>query len=136
MLCALICAFITIGFSVLWADRNGYLNIRTIVGVCGFKQRFSLPCPGCGWTHAAQAFITGHFIEAFITQPAAALFSLIAVLMAFFSLLFALFGIDFGLPKRIFSPAGTKLLLIAAISVILAGWMVTLARTIVENAKL
>ncbi len=95
-----------------------------------------MPCPGCGWTHAAQAFISGHLIEAFVTQPAAALFSLIAVLTAFFALLFALFGIDFGLPKRIFSPAGTKLLLIAAISVIVAGWMVTLARTIIENTKL
>lgn len=120
-------------FAVLWAAGSGYIELRMLFGVCGFKQRFGLPCPGCGWTHAAQAFVTGRFVEAFLTQPAAALFCVLAVVAAFFSLLFAVFGVDFGLPKRIFAPAGTKLLLIAAAVVVMVGWIFSLARTILEN---
>jgi hypothetical protein len=120
-------------FTVLWAAENGYIELRMLLGVCGFKQRFNLPCPGCGWTHAAQAFVTGRFVEAFMTQPAAALFCLLGAVTAFFSLLFGVFGVDFGLPKRIFTPAGTKLLLIAAAVVVAVGWIFTLAGTILEN---
>ncbi len=47
-----------------------------IGGVRFLKQRFGLPCPGCGWTHAGQAFFTGHILEAFWIQPAAGVFLL------------------------------------------------------------
>lgn len=127
--------FLTVAgaFGVLWAAERGHIELRMVLGVCGFKQRFGLPCPGCGWTHAAQAFVTGRFMEAFLIQPAAALFCLIGMVTAFFSLLFAVFGVDFGLPKRIFTPAGTKLLLVAAAVAVVVGWIFTLARTILEN---
>jgi hypothetical protein len=120
-------------FAVLWAAEKGHIELRMLLGVCGFKQRFGLPCPGCGWTHAAQAFVTGRFVEAFMTQPAAALFSAIGAVAGFFSLLFAVFGVDFGLPKRLFSSAGTTVLLIAAAVVVAVGWIYTLAGTILEN---
>lgn len=132
---ALISLTITAGLTVLWAVEKGHFELGPILGVCGFKQRFGLPCPGCGWTHAAQRFVTGHPFEAFLIQPAAALFSLIAALTAVFSLLFALFGVDFLLPERIFCSKSSKWLVAAIITVILAGWIVALTRTIFENAQ-
>jgi len=130
---ALISLAIAGAFALLWAAESGYIELRMVLGVCGFKQRFGLPCPGCGWTHAAQAFVTRRFVEAFLTQPAAAFFCVLAAVTAFFSLLFAVFGVDFGLPKRIFTQAGTGLLLIAAAVIVVVGWIFTLARTIFEN---
>ncbi|MCE5184718.1 MAG: DUF2752 domain-containing protein [Planctomycetaceae bacterium] len=133
---ALVFIMITAGFAVLWFTEKGFLDLGFFLGVCGFKQRFNIPCPGCGWTHAAQAFVTGQFKQAFWLQPAAAVFCALAILVAVFALLFAIIGVDFDFPKRVFSATGTKLLLIAATVVILAGWMVTLVRTILDNTEI
>lgn len=124
---------IAAGFSLLWASENEYLDLSYWFGVCGFKQRFGLPCPGCGWTHAAQMFVTGHFLQAFTVQPAAAFFCVVLSLAAIFSLHSALFGINSRFLQRIFSSKGGCILLVAACVVILAGWLVNLIRTILEN---
>ncbi len=73
---------IVAGFGVLWASARGDLDLTRWMGVCGFKQRFNLPCPGCGWTHAAQMFVTGHPVQAFVTQPAAGVFCVVFLLTA------------------------------------------------------
>ncbi|MHC5083131.1 MAG: DUF2752 domain-containing protein [Planctomycetota bacterium] len=125
---------ITAGFAVLWLSANDYIRLEFWLGICGFKQRYHLPCPGCGWTHAAQAFVTGHPIMAFQTQPAAAFFCIIAVLTALFALHSALFGLNSGFLQRILSSIGLSVLAIVAVVVILAGWGVTLARTILESS--
>ncbi len=126
---------IAAGVAILWAAANGYIDLKFWVGICGFKQRLGLPCPGCGWTHAAQAFFTGHIFQAFIIQPAAALFCIVAALTALFALHCAVFGINFGFLKSLFgSTAGVGILLISAVVVILAGWAVTLLRAILENS--
>ncbi len=68
-------------------------------------------------------------------QPAAAFFCIVAVIAALFALHRAVFGINFGFLKNLFgSTAGISLLLISAIIVILAGWVVTLIRAILENS--
>ena len=120
-------------FYLLRASSKGDIDLSYWFGVCGFKQRFGLPCPGCGWTHAAEMFAAGHFLQAFTTQPAAALFCVVFSLAAIFALHAAVFGIDSRLLKRIFSSKGGGVLLIAACVVILAGWLVNLIRTILEN---
>lgn len=126
---------IAAGGAVLWAADHGRINLKYWLGICGFKQRFGLPCPGCGWTHAAQAFFTGHFIQAFILQPAAAFFCVVAALAAIFALLYAVFGINFGFLKRWFATsARVSMILVAVVIIILAGWAVTLIRTILENS--
>lgn len=135
MVYAIIFAAVAGGFAILWLAEKGYFELGFVLGVCGFKQRFGLPCPGCGWTHAAQQFITGHPLQAFVTQPAAALFTCMAAMVALFSLLYAVFGVDFRLRERVFRSRMGKLLLIAAIIVVLAGWITTLARTILENGS-
>jgi len=122
-------------FGLLWAAAEGYVDLSRWVGICGFKQRYGLPCPGCGWTHAAQAFAQGHPIEAFKIQPAACIFCLTAAITAFFALLYALFGIKFLPLERLFSSTTIRNLIIAGILVIMTGWIVTLIRTVLENAK-
>ena len=130
----LFCAIMA-GVVVLWAASKGHINLKFWLGICGFKQRFGLPCPGCGWTHAAQAFFTGHICQAFVIQPAAAFFCIVAVLTAVFALHCAVFGINFGFLKSLFgSSKGLGIVLISAIVVILAGWAVTLMRAILENS--
>jgi hypothetical protein len=130
MLALLICGAITGGGLILWLAAKGYIDLKFWIGVCGFKQRFGLPCPGCGWTHAAQAFLTGHPIEAFLIQPAAALFCVAAILTGIFALLIAVFRINFYFLKRLVQAIGIKILIFCMIAVILAGWLVTLIRTI------
>lgn len=125
---------IAAGFGVLWASEKEYINLTYLLGVCGFKQRFHLPCPGCGWTHAAQLFATGHFLKALWIQPAAGLFCAVSWIAAVFALHCAVFGIDFGLLKRIFCSKSVCILLITACVVIVAGWIVTLIRAILENS--
>lgn len=124
---------IGIGFAILWAAERRWISLGPVLGVCGFKQRFGLPCPGCGWTHAAQAFVTGHIGEAFYLQPAAAMFCLIAVVGALFALHIALFGVDLAPLRWVRSPGGIKTLIIGAVIIILAGWLVTLAQAIAER---
>jgi hypothetical protein len=133
LIAALVFFVISGGFSLLWLSSKGYLNLSYLFGVCGFEQRFDLPCPGCGWTHAAEMFATGHFIQALKTQPAAAFFCFVLSLIAIFALHLASFGIDSQLLKRIFSPKGAVILLIGTCVVIVAGWLVNLIRTVLEN---
>lgn len=124
---------ILLGFYLLRASSKGDIDLSYWFGVCGFKQRFNLPCLGCGWTHAAQLFVTGHFLQAFRTQPAAAFFCFLLLLTSIFALLSAVFGINSGILQRIFRSKGVSVLLIAACIIVLAGWMVNLIRTILEN---
>jgi hypothetical protein len=124
---------ILVGSILLWASAKGHLNLSFWLGICGFKQRFGLPCPGCGWTHAAQLFVTGHWLKAFWIQPAAAFFCVAAAVVAVFALLYSLFGIFIFPLQNVFCPRGVSILLITACGVILMGWMVTLVRTILET---
>jgi hypothetical protein len=124
---------IVVAFYLLRVSSKGDIDLSYLFGVCGFKQRFGLPCPGCGWTHAAEMFAAGHLLQAFTIQPAAAFFCVVLSLVAIFALHSAVFGIDSRLLKRIFSPKGGGILLVAACVVIFAGWLVTLIRAILEN---
>ncbi|OQY05282.1 MAG: hypothetical protein B6I25_05820 [Planctomycetales bacterium 4572_13] len=125
-------AIITV-FCFLRASSNGAINMSYWFGVCGFKQRFSLPCPGCGWTHAAEVFAAGQFLQAFKIQPAAAFFCIVLSLVAIFALHRAVFGVNSRLLQRISSSIGVGVLLAVACVVILTGWMVNLIRTILGN---
>lgn len=124
---------IAAGFGVLWASKKGHINLSYLLGPCGFKQRYHLPCPGCGWTHAAEMFVTGYFWQAFLIQPAAGLFCTVSAIAAIFALHCAVFGIDFGLLQRIFCSKSVSILLITACIVIAAGWIVNLIRTVLER---
>lgn len=120
-------------FLLLRSSSEGRVDLSYWFGVCGFKQRFGLPCPGCGWTHAAEMFASGRFIQAFMTQPAAAFFCFVFSLAAVFALHSAVFGISSQFLRCRFRSRGGVALIVAACVVILAGWSVNLVRTIFEN---
>jgi len=121
------------GGIILWLSAKGSVDLGFWMGVCGFKQRYGLPCPGCGWTHAAQMFLTGHPIRAFVIQPAAAFFCVAAAAAGIYALLIAVFGVEFAPLRHLFRAVGIKVVVLSAVIVILAGWGVTLSREILHR---
>jgi hypothetical protein len=102
---------------------------------CGFKQRYNLPCPGCGITTSVVAFAQGKIFEAFYIQPAAALLCCILVVAAFLAFLMAVFGVYFSFINRFFAEVKVRYIVLALIVIIAAGWAVTLARAIAANSQ-
>ena len=121
------------GGAVVWLSAHGHLDLTAWLGVCGFKQRYALPCPGCGWTHSLQLCVTGHPVEGFVHQPAAAFFCVVGAAAGIYALLIAVFGIDFGFPRRLLAAVGVKTLVISAVVVFLAGWLVRLLRVLLQG---
>jgi len=97
---------------------------------CGFKQRYNLPCPGCGITTSVVAFAQGKIFEAFYIQPAAALLCCVLVVVAFLAFLIAVFGVYFGFLKRFVTEVKVRYIILALIIIMVAGWAVTLARAL------
>jgi hypothetical protein len=121
---------IAAGFVFLWVCAKGYLEPAMILGICGFKQQFQLPCMGCGITTSSMAFVSGNVLGAFYIQPAGAVLCCVAVAVAGFSLLIAVFGVDLGLLEKIKWSRIWKYLLVAVIVIFTGGWAVTLARAL------
>ena len=109
---------------------NDKIDIARWIGPCGFKQKYGLPCPTCGMTTSALAFVEGKILESFYIQPAAALLCCILVIVAFLAFLIAVFGIYFGFLNRFFTEVKIKHIILALIVIIAAGWAVTLARVL------
>jgi len=118
-------------FAALWLVAHYNINLYPFP--CGFKQRFDLPCPTCGFTHSALYFAQGKIFDSFYAQPAAALFCTLAVAIAFFAFLIAVFGLySPALQRRILS-LKLRYILIALVLVLSAGWAFTLAKTLAEH---
>lgn len=120
-------------FVFLWLCAREYIQPEFILGVCGFKQRYQLPCPGCGITHSAMEFVTGHIFRSFYTQPAGAIICIFAFVVGVFAFIVAVFGRDFGLIQRFNWRVVLRYLVISAIVIFGGGWAVTLARTLAEK---
>jgi hypothetical protein len=116
------------GFAVLWVA--GYYKIRLYPFACGFKQRYGLPCPTCGYTTAAVAFAQGHIIDSFYIQPAATVFCCIVALIAIFALLQAVFGVYSPLLEKWLISIKLRYVIAAFLIIIAAGWAVTFTRAI------
>jgi len=123
-------------FVLLWLGEKGIIPLNYVFGVCGFKQRYGLPCPGCGWTHAAEAFAAGDVVRSFQIQPAAAVFCGVAVLTAVLSLHTAIFGIYSRLQRTLSDKRFWKYVLISLCVVVLLGWLVTLTSAWVNHKGL
>ena len=120
-------------FAFLWAGATGRMETSRYLGICGFKQSYALPCPTCFTTHAAQAFVRGHIIEAFYIQPAGALLCCLMLASAVFALLIAVFGVHFPFLHQRLSWRTVKYCIVSAIIITGAGWAVTLARTLARG---
>jgi len=96
---------------------------------CAFKRNFGIPCPTCYWTTAINVFVKGGTIKALFIQPAATVSCIILIFVAFFSLLSFILGVNFVFmpPVRLWR---FDLIIFFASVLILAGWAVTLLRTL------
>jgi len=121
---------ITASFGLFHLAATGRIDVDRVLDPCGFKQRYSLPCPTCGMTTSILAFARGSIFESFYIQPAAALMCSIMVVAAFLALLKAVLGIHFRFLDSLFSKIKVKYLILTLIIVIAAGWAVTLARAL------
>ena len=122
-------------FGLFWLAANDKINIGWLLGPCGFKQKYGLPCPTCGITSSLLAFAEGKIFESFYIQPAGALLCCVLVGAAFLALPVAVFGVYFGFLKRFFEEVKIKHIILALIIIIAAGWAVTLARALATKIQ-
>ncbi len=131
---AVIVCLAVVGFFGLFALAEHYnINMGRLLGYCGFKQRYALPCPTCEMTTATLAFAQGKIFEAFYIQPACALLCSVLVVIAFLALVIAVFGVYFRFLERFFAEVKVRYIILALIIIIAAGWAVTLARALAAN---
>jgi hypothetical protein len=116
-----------------WAAVNNRINMESLIGPCGFKQKYELPCPSCGMTTAVIEFSRGDVLNAFYIQPAAAFMCCAAVIVVMFSFVMAAFGTDFGLIGCLTEQIKIRHIVLAAIVIVCGGWAVTLARALVGS---
>lgn len=131
----LVFAGLAASFGLLVLAAQGKINIGWLIGGCGFKQRYNLPCPGCGMTASVLAFGRGEILEAFYNQPAAALFCCVLVVIAFLAFFTAVFGVYVVYLNRFFTKVNIKNIILALMVVIAAGWAVTLSRALLANSQ-
>lgn len=117
-------------FGLFVLAARGKIDIGRWLPICGFKQRYNLPCFTCGMTAATLAFAKGKIFQSFYTQPAAALLWCVLVIIAFLAFLTAGFGVYSGFLKRFVAEVKIKYLLLGLIVIIIAGWAVTLSRAL------
>ena len=124
---------ILLGFGLVYSSVRGWVDMSRLFGICGFKQMYGLPCPGCYMTHSAQAFVQGGIAESFYIQPAGAVFCVAFAAGGIFALLTAIVGVKSRILSRDFVSRLFKYILIAAIIVLLGGWAVTLSRALSQG---
>ena len=117
-----------IGLGSLSAAEALHFDIGRLFNPCGFKQRYHLPCPTCGFTTAARAFARGRIGLAFYTQPAAGFVCLMLVFAALTGLFIAVCGIYPRWVHRTLSTLTPQRVFWTLLLIVLLGWAVTLTR--------
>ncbi|MFH1370177.1 MAG: DUF2752 domain-containing protein [Planctomycetota bacterium] len=132
LIAAIVFLAIAGSFTALWLIAHYNINLYPFP--CGFKQRYGLPCPTCGFTHAVLYFAQGQIIRSFYAQPAAGLFCGLAVVTAFFAFLIAAFGLYSPTFERFILSLKLRYIIAALVLVLAAGWAFTLAKTLAEHS--
>ena len=122
-------------FTVLYLAGKGKINIGLLLGPCGFKQRYQLPCPSCGMTTSAVEFAKGNILQAFYIQPASALLCCVFVFAGFLAFLTAVFGVYWHFLSRFLKEVKFFFIILVIVVIISAGWAVTLVRAFAEKAQ-
>jgi len=120
-------------FGLFRLAADDKIDIGMWLGLCGFKQKYDLPCPTCGMTTSAIAFAKGKIFEAFYIQPAGALFCWVLICIAFLAFFASGFGVYLRFLKRVFRAVNIKYIILVVIIIIAIGWAVTLARALGEK---
>lgn len=122
---------ITTFFLLGWLILRGFLNPELLFGICGFKEKYHLPCPACGMTSSVLAFLSGDIGRSFYLQPAAGV--LCSVLFCGWVCSFmSVLGFDLNFIYKRLLFIQLKYWLIGIIIVVLGGWSVTMARALAE----
>lgn len=133
---AILCVVIAI-FAFLWYASQGFVDMTSTFGVCGFKQSYGLPCPGCGITTSSMAFVRGHILESFYIQPAGGVLCGVVLVIGILSLLVAVFGVNLRFLHRAVNPLTVvKYVIISLVVIFVSGWAVTLARAMIAKNDL
>jgi len=129
LLAGIVFLIIAGSLGLLRMAATGRIDINRWINPCGMKQRWGLPCPTCGMTTSALAFVRGEILQSFYIQPAAALLCSFIIVAALLALVTTVFGVYFHFLVRI----RTKYVILALLVIIAVGWMVTLARVLAER---
>ena len=113
---------------IAYLASKGIINLGILINPCGMKQRYGLPCPTCGMTTAAIAFVQGHILQAFYIQPAGAMLYILSIISGFLALFIGVFGVYFRFLDRFFRQVHVKYIILALLVMLAAGWAVTLSR--------
>jgi hypothetical protein len=119
-------AVISLVFGLCYLLSSGKINLGSYGG-CTFERNFGLPCPTCGMTRSITAFMQGKVISSLVFQPAGGVGCIVFAIVAFFSLLSSLLGLNFPFlpPVRIWQ---TGRITLAAAAVFIIGWAIMLTK--------
>ncbi len=120
-------------FGFLWASEKGWMDPTRLFGICGFKEATGYPCMGCYMTRSGMAFASGRVLEAFYIQPAGAFLCCVIVVIWVFSLLIAVFGVNYRLLHGRLNRRVVIYIALSVLVILLCGWAVTFSRAFVER---
>jgi hypothetical protein len=122
---------ITLLFGLCYMLSSGKINLGSYGG-CSFERNYGLPCPTCGMTRSITAFMHGKIANSLVLQPASGVGCIVFAIVAFFSLLSALLGLNFLFlpPVRIW-PIGK--ITLAAAAVFIIGWAIMLTKAFMHT---
>ena len=123
---AIVCVAITALFVILIFAAKGKIDIGKLLGPCGFRQQYDLPCPTCGITTSSILFVQGRIVESFYTQPVGALLCFLLVISVFLAFFITVSGVYLRFLQRLFAWIKAKYIILAMIILILAVWIVKL----------
>lgn len=120
-----VCAALLGAAAWLTPDPTGH-GTHTQLGLpaCGFIAAFSLPCATCGMTTAFALAAEGHLLDAFLTQPAAALGALLAAILLILSAWALVRGLSLA---PIFRYLVRPTLIWSVVALVIASWLYTIA---------
>jgi hypothetical protein len=101
------------------ALRPLWLTIAPQLRPCVFRALTGIPCPTCGATRAATAFLDGRLFEALAANPLATVVGFVFVVGAPLAALWAILG----WPVPVFSPSAPRWLRPAIVALIVANWL-------------
>ena len=117
-------------FLICFFAAKGFWNTDKIFDPCGFKLKYGLPCPTCGMTRSMKLFCSGELVDAFIVQPAGAFICLLLAIIAVFSGLELILGLNLGIISFITNAKNIGYIVVVIALIVMLGWLVLLARAV------
>ena len=124
-----LCAFF---FAMGRLAASGVWNPQRYFGLCGFWQKYHLPCPACFMTRAVKLFCEGDIGGSFYIQPGGALLCLGMLITAICSFLTFL-GVDLRFIYCRIAKIRFRYILLILILIIAISWGMTMLRVLLER---